>query len=329
MEPKKRISMGFEESVFAKPLRVNRMCFNTNGSGPCLVVPMKSVTSVFAENGTAPKYVVITPMTRIDEAETFRSTIEIVAKAMGIQHLEFKDPHECLAQFVKSSVIVVQVGVTQEKQIIIAGKFISYDRKIEDNAFTFRSRPLVCDDAEDTGVSEAFEFIRRVEDPNVKVILAAAANGASRSVVNKLHQLLESVIENLEIRSIFHLEEVLLKGALRTKPNRSSRTADQYLRAAAAALQHNNFPEAYAALTKAKLEFPCEIVFARETDFKNRLRQAATKESGTTLKRFEASIETDPDRLVQLWQEIAANSLPNSRAQKDALSIANLLKGKE
>ena len=344
MEDKKRISIAFEESIASGLLRVNRMCVSNGTSRRMNAVPMASVTSVFRENGTAPEYMVILPLTRLCQAETFRATIQSKALKTGIKYLSFKDPHESLAQEGFESfgsegfespapAVVVQVAVTREAELFIAGEVYSCDRNVEDTSFIFRSCRVSSDAedtvARDTGVSAAFEFIRRhlgdSESRNVKVLLAADRVEVSRRVVKKLHQLLGS-FEGMEI-SILRRADAL-KGALQPQPNRS-RTADQHLRAAESALQRGDYPAAYCAVEAARLARPCEAVLSVESDFRARLQAAAATETGTRLTRFEASIEADPKRVAQLWQAIAVKASRGSHAKKDAQRIAKFLQGRE
>ena len=332
-----RISIAFEESSVPRALPVNRMCIGNSTEQRLNSVSNPSLRDVFTEHGPSSRYVMLYPMTRLYQAETFRAAIESEAVDAGLQQeIVFENPHAALTREWSSSLAagvearpaaVVVVAVTRENELFVS----ACDKNVWEGAFMFKSRPMSSADdtaaAIETVVSEAFEFIKRaVSDPGATVLLASEARGVSRRVVTKLYRLLRHIDKTLEI-TLFHLEAAL-KGALRPKPN-PSRIADAHLREAEAALEQCDYRVASLAIEAARRAYPCDAVRALELDFRKKLSAAAAEEKGTRLRRFEASIERHPDRLVQLWRDIAMKSPSGSHAAKDAQRIAKFFQGVE
>lgn len=347
-KPPIRISLGCEESLAPGPsLIVNRICTVESQQS----VSTRSVREIFSsvreifEKHVASEYVIVIPMTRLqDQSEHFQTEVESEAMKAGIENLVFENPHVALEREARacldptgvearSPAIIVQVAVTREGEVIIAGNS-SADAEIP-GGFLFKSRPGLSanDNANDSAIdsaievvlSEAFLFIERAlsDQGFTQVILAAEATGISRSVMNQLHRMLKHL--NVEIHD-FKTED-RLKGARIEKRNRP-READQHLREAEAACQAGDYRGAYVALQAAIEAHPCQVVWDREKAFRKRLRAEASIENGTQIKRFLASIESDPTRLVDIWQDIAAvESRSGSRAAGTAQLIANFIQG--
>ena len=345
MKPKTpRMSLGFSESLLPGSLSVNRICVAPlqSGASCSMEVFFISVREIFEKHGASPEYVIVIPMTRLqDQSEHFRTEVESAAMEAGVKNLVFENPHVALERHARAcldptgvearSPAVVQVAVTRENEIVIGGN-LSADVQIADGYFIFKSRPLSAADTNDNDsarealLSEAFLFLERALNDGqgfTQVLLAAEATGISRSVINQLHRMLKHL--NVEIHKC-QIEDSL-KGALIEKPKRP-READQHLREAEAACQAGDYRGAYVALQSAIEAYPCQVVCDREKAFRKRLRAAAAIESGTKIKRFEASIESDQTRLVELWQDIAAvESQSGSRAAETAQIIAEFLQG--
>lgn len=345
MKPKTpRISLGFSESLLPGSLSVNRICVEPlqSGASCSMEVFFISVREIFEKHGASSEYVIVIPMTRLqDQSEHFRTEVESEAMKAGVKNLVFENPHAALEREARAcldptgvearSPAVVQVAVTRENEIVIGGN-LSADAQIADGNFIFKSRPVSSADDNDNDsaievvLSEAFLFIERAlsdQQGLTQVLLAAEATGISRSVMNQLHRMLKHL--NVEIHEC-KIEDSL-KGALIEKPNRP-READQHLREAEVACQAGDHRGAYVALQAAIEAYPCQVVFDQEKAFRKWLRAEASIESGTKIKRFLASIESDQTRLVELWQDIAAvESRSGSRAAENAQIIADFLQG--
>lgn len=340
-----RISLGLEESLLPGSLSVNRICVEPlqSGASCSMEVFFISVREIFEKHGSSSEYVILIPMTRLqDQSEHFRSEVESEALKAGVDDLVFENPHAALEREARacldpdgvearSPAMIIQVAVTREGEVIIAGNS-SADAEIP-GGFLFKSRPgfSANDNANDSAIeavlSEAVLFIERAlsDQDFTQVILAAETTGISRSVMNQLHRMLKHL--NVEIHAFKN--EDRLKGALIEIEKRNRpREADQHLRDAEAKSQAGDYRGAYVALQAAIEAHPCDLVLNREADFFQHLRAAASMESGTQIKRFLASIESDPTRLVDIWQDIAAvESRSGSRAAATAQLIANFIQG--
>lgn len=340
MKPKTRMSLGFSESFVPGQLSVN-LIYESGANANSSMEVSFSVREIFEKHGASHEYVIVIPMTRLQyQSEHFRTDIEAEAMNAGVS-LVFENPHlalerearNCLDPDPHSHTIIVQVDVTREGEIIIAGTGnSSMDAEIPDNSFLFKSHPVSFDNDNDDNesaieavLSEAVLFIERsLIDDFTQILLTAETTGISQSVRDQFHQMLKHL--NVEIHD-FNIED-RLKGALIEKHNKA-READQHLRQFEAETYAGNYPAAYGAIQAAIDAHPCQIVLEREKEFQKNLSEAADSENGTGIKRFAASIEKNHTRLVQLWQTIArVESEAGLRSAEGAQFIANLIQCK-